>query len=313
LKLKIDKEFKNLIPPLTQDEYKQLWDNLVKDGCRDALIVWNGTIIDGHNRYEICTNHGIEFKTREMKFESRNDAIEWIIRNQFGRRNITGFVRAELALRLEDVIREKAKENQREHGGTAPGKTLILKSEKVNTDKELSKISGVGTDSIWKARIIKNEGSEEVQAKARSGEISINKAFNLVRPKPEPPQKNICCVCGKEKPIDEFTKGDNECKECRRSRGRLNISRSEARALNESFPDEELEAMYEEMKRPPSPKDDSQVEKHVRNSIIDEFDDLINEFQTNIKKFLYMPQVKQSETSISLTEETIEILKKIIT
>ncbi len=87
--LKIDEIFKNLIPPLSQDEYRQLEENLISDGCREPICVWNGTIIDGHNRYEICIRHRIPFKTQQIHLETRNEVIGWICANQIGRRNIT--------------------------------------------------------------------------------------------------------------------------------------------------------------------------------------------------------------------------------
>ena len=87
--IRIDPEFKALIPPLKPEESEQLEKNIIAEGCRDALVLWNGTLIDGHNRHEICTKNNIAFSTTEIEFESRDDAINWIIDNQLGRRNIT--------------------------------------------------------------------------------------------------------------------------------------------------------------------------------------------------------------------------------
>ncbi|MGM9601552.1 MAG: hypothetical protein ACI3W5_08215 [Faecousia sp.] len=87
--LKIDKEFKNLIPPLSRSEYLQLEENILAEGCREPIITWNGYIIDGHNRYEICTKHSIKFSIKEKEFDYREDAIAWICANQLGRRNVT--------------------------------------------------------------------------------------------------------------------------------------------------------------------------------------------------------------------------------
>jgi hypothetical protein len=78
--LTIDQEFKSLIPPLTTDEFRQLEENVIKDGCRDSLTVWNGILVDGHNRYEICTKNNIEFQAINKTFKDRDEAIEWIIR-----------------------------------------------------------------------------------------------------------------------------------------------------------------------------------------------------------------------------------------
>lgn len=87
--LLIDPEFRDLIRPLHSDEYITLEENLKKDGCREPITLWRGIIVDGHNRYEICTRHGIPFKTVNQDFDSREDAIAWICANQLGRRNIT--------------------------------------------------------------------------------------------------------------------------------------------------------------------------------------------------------------------------------
>ena len=87
--LTIDQDFKDLIRPLRSQEYLQLEENLLADGCREPIVVWNGVIIDGHNRYEICKKHGIAFSTVSKDFSSREDAIVWICANQLGRRNIS--------------------------------------------------------------------------------------------------------------------------------------------------------------------------------------------------------------------------------
>lgn len=85
----IDKEIKNLIQPLTQDERQLLEESILTEGCRDALIVWNDILLDGHNRYEICQAYNIPFQTVNHDFDSREAAINWIINNQLGRRNLT--------------------------------------------------------------------------------------------------------------------------------------------------------------------------------------------------------------------------------
>lgn len=88
-KLKIDPEFRGLIRPLTTAEREQLEANLMADGCLDAIITWKGIIVDGHNRYEICTEHGIPFNVIEKEFDCRESVIAWICSHQLGRRNLS--------------------------------------------------------------------------------------------------------------------------------------------------------------------------------------------------------------------------------
>ena len=89
MEFKIKEEFKKLIPPLTAEEFKQLETNCIDEGIRDAIVTWQGFIIDGHNRYKIATDWQLSFKTIEKAFDSEYHVIEWMLVNQFGRRNLT--------------------------------------------------------------------------------------------------------------------------------------------------------------------------------------------------------------------------------
>ena len=85
----IDNEFRDLLPTLDEETYKALEENLLQNGCRDALVLWEGVLIDGHNRYEICAKHGIPYGTVDKEFASREEAMIWIISTQVSRRNLT--------------------------------------------------------------------------------------------------------------------------------------------------------------------------------------------------------------------------------
>ena len=104
--LQVDDGFKTLIPPLTEEERKLLEESILKNGCEMPILVWNDTIVDGHNRYDICRAHSVPFATEEKLFESRTEVILWMLRNQLGRRNLNSFQRAEIALRYEAALSE---------------------------------------------------------------------------------------------------------------------------------------------------------------------------------------------------------------
>lgn len=89
--LRIDPEFKALIPPVSPSEKANLEASILNEGCRAPLVVWaeNKILIDGHHRYEICTTHNIPYQTVEMSFASRDAVKAWMILNQLGRRNLT--------------------------------------------------------------------------------------------------------------------------------------------------------------------------------------------------------------------------------
>jgi hypothetical protein len=186
----IDKEFQALIPPLSDDEYRQLEENCIRDGIRDPLVTWpqdDGTeiLIDGHNRWEISAkNAGIPFKIVQMRFENRAEAETWILKNQIGRRNLPTYVKAQLALRLKPVIAEQAEKNL--HLSDGKGCPKSDKVKPIDTKKELARIAGVSHDTIHKVEVIEKNAPTEIKEKARRGEISTNEAYrqttNIMRP-----------------------------------------------------------------------------------------------------------------------------------
>jgi hypothetical protein len=87
--VQIDPEFQSLIPIMVKEEKDALEASILAEGCRDSLVHWDGVLLDGHNRYEICTRHEIPFKTTGKTFDNRDQAKIWVIANQLSRRNIT--------------------------------------------------------------------------------------------------------------------------------------------------------------------------------------------------------------------------------
>ena len=85
----IDKEFQMLLPPLEESVYSQLEQDMIQHGILSPLVLWNGILIDGYNRYKISQTHNLPFNTVRMEFPSRDEVTVWIIETQNGRRNLT--------------------------------------------------------------------------------------------------------------------------------------------------------------------------------------------------------------------------------
>lgn len=143
--LKICKEFKDLIRPLRHKELLQLEENLLADGCRDPIVTWNGYIVDGHNRYELCRRHAIPFAVVEKGFQSKEEAIAWICANQLGRRNITEETRKFLiGMQYESEKIVLAQRN-------AKGKNQYSVIEEPDQDDDEKKSDGKATSRHWTA------------------------------------------------------------------------------------------------------------------------------------------------------------------
>ena len=106
--LKVSKEFKELIQPLDKEDYLELEQSIVSDGCREPIVTWSNYIVDGHKRYDICTKHNKPFKTTNKYFEAPSIAKVWIITNQLKRKDLNAFQRGELVLIKNTLIKIKS-------------------------------------------------------------------------------------------------------------------------------------------------------------------------------------------------------------
>ena len=182
-KLKIDPEFQSQIPPLTDDEFKQLEENILKEGkLISPLIVWGNTLIDGHNRYAILQKHPeIYFSTMPLPFESREEVLAWICKNQLGRRNLTPEQKYYLMGKQYEA--EKAA-----HGGdrkSSDAKSSSLKANLIDNSKTCDRIAeenGVSKDTVIRAsKYMKGvEIAEELMPGLKqsilSGQTKVSKA-----------------------------------------------------------------------------------------------------------------------------------------
>ena len=126
--LTIDPEFEAKCPPLTGDELSQLEENILEEGLvLMPLIVWNDTIVDGHNRYRIAQAHpGIGFRTHEKQFNNRYEALSWICKNQLGRRDLT-------PQQKKYLIGQRYEAEKNTHGGDRKSALRAEKAEKQET------------------------------------------------------------------------------------------------------------------------------------------------------------------------------------
>lgn len=169
----IDNELKSLIPPLSSEEYRQLEENILKEGCRDPLIIWNNEgkhiLIDGHNRYSICKTHHLDFNIRIHEFATRDLAKDWMLANQLGRRNLTQFQMSYLrGLRYENEKRQGFRKDLT--SGQIDQKSKELAEEYGVGEKTIRRDAkfAVGLDKL-------TQGSEALRWSILNGKIQAKK------------------------------------------------------------------------------------------------------------------------------------------
>jgi len=184
--MQILQELESLIPPLSNEEFKQLERNILEEGIREPLITWNGILIDGHNRYRIAQEHDMNYETLQKEFENLNDVKIWMVNNQLGRRNLQDFVKGELHDELDRLNKIKGAEIYKEKsvfkGNQYSAPLSIIDNEPKHNSRDIvSEKLGWSTGKKAMFDVIKKKAPQEVKEKLRTGEVSINQAYKDIK------------------------------------------------------------------------------------------------------------------------------------
>ena len=195
----VREDLKAWIDPLTTEEYEALERSLLTEGCRDALVLWGETLVDGHNRHAICTKHGIPFRTlQNPRFRSLEDVQLWMIDQHLGRRSVSDFQRGVLALRKREILAERKAQGD-EAGGAEPGTAeAAVAAAAITTDgaeliggapgtvapppapldsrEALARAARLSPHQVALIEKIQQQAAPEVVAAVRNGSLSINAA-----------------------------------------------------------------------------------------------------------------------------------------
>lgn len=214
--LKIDPEFQAKIPPLSEAEFKQLEENILRDGeVYDPIVIWNGTIVDGHNRYRIIQDHPwLEWRVREMQFADKWEAFDWMCANQLGRRNLTDEQRTYLIGKMYEARKHATGGAQngnqfasKKHAGENC-RHVSRKITKQGTAGEIARELGTGERTVRDAeqyskgidaiRIISSNTASDIL----SGKKKIKKKdIKLIGTAPEPDRPALISAVVEGRPI----------------------------------------------------------------------------------------------------------------
>lgn len=196
--LKIDPELKDLLPPLTSEEYKQLEKNIVENGFdrNFPIMEWQGFIVDGHNRYDICKKHNIEPIIGTLAYKTKEEVMEWMLDIQLGRRNLTPIQKIAITEKYRPIYEKQAKENQSKYYGNQydreSGLTVKLpqvqngsQERNPTTSEKLASIANVSEKTYRMGAKILNSDNEKLKQEVLSGEKSINAGYRELTGKKE--------------------------------------------------------------------------------------------------------------------------------
>ena len=182
----IDPELRDLLPPISEDERAALTADILKNGCYSPMICMDDmTLVDGHHRYDICTEHNIPYRMIILDFEDKLDAKEWMINTQKGRRNLTTYQLGQIALKLKPEIEARAREKLAEYHGNQYESGPFQTSEKVqptiNTTREIADSVGISHDTMNKVIQIDESAPAPIKEALAGDLVSVNKAYGMTK------------------------------------------------------------------------------------------------------------------------------------
>lgn len=214
--IQINEELRTYIDPLSADEYAALERSLLAEGCRDALVLWGDVLVDGHNRYALCTKHRIEFKTTQnTRFKSMDDVRLWMIENHLGRRSVSDFQRGVLALRKKAILEQRQQERQAQQTDSgqsdeaATSATQSAEPVAIPNRQALARAARVSSNTLGQIEKIQKDAAPELVRAVQSGEISINAAAAVAA---LPVDKQVAAAAEGRKALKELARQAREAK-----------------------------------------------------------------------------------------------------
>lgn len=176
-KIKIHKELRNFITPISNEEREQLKLNLLSEGCRDPLIVWDSSdglvLLDGHNRYYLCKENNLPFKILRKKFKNTEEAKDWMINNQLGRRNLS----PQQLSYFRGYKYERIKKNRGGYDNVkSKAQNGLPTSEKLADEFNVSKNTIKRDAHFCKGIEIISQSNPSLKEKILSGDIKVNRS-----------------------------------------------------------------------------------------------------------------------------------------
>ena len=200
MNITVNEELLAYIDPLTPEENEALERSLLAEGCRDALVLWGDVLVDGHNRYRLCTQHGIPFNTvQNTRFTSIDDVHLWMIEQHLGRRSVSDFQRGVLALRRKAILTARLQPATLDASGLeAPA--VSGKPQPVPTMGAIAKSARISNATIHQIEKIQKSAAPELVAAVKSGTLSINAAASVAS---LPMQAQVAAVAGGKKELQQ--------------------------------------------------------------------------------------------------------------
>lgn len=228
----VKEELRVYIDPLTPEEHDALERSILAEGCRDALVLWGNVLVDGHNRYGICSKHGIPFQTvQNPRFKSMEDVHLWMIDQHLGRRSVSDFQRGVLALRKKAILQARAEAAAHPaapadaalqgDGEGAPPDSAASAAPGVMSEEEraaaealasreaLARAARISPTTVAQIEKIQKHAAPELVEAVKQGTISINAAATVAT---LPMEEQVAAAAGGRKELQQAARQVREAR-----------------------------------------------------------------------------------------------------
>ncbi len=173
-----------LFPQLGKDELQELAEDIKARGLLHDIVLYNGQILDGRNRYLACQIASV--KPTFIQWQGTCSPVEWVISENLIRRHLTSSQRAMIAFDILPLLEKEAKGRQRLSPGR--GKKVSNKLDTFSANGAASKIAAriAKTNSAYvqTVKAVEKQAPDLLDA-IRAGSLKVPDAATLARlPKP---------------------------------------------------------------------------------------------------------------------------------
>jgi hypothetical protein len=172
----------NHFPLLEGEEYEALKQDIQKNNrCFESIKLYQKKILDGRNRYKICTELGVNFTKKDLP--DSTDPLAFVLSANLHRRHLTKSQRAVIALDFLPLLESQAKERQQSRlkkGETLSDRPILDERDKGRSDAQAAKALCISHSYVADIKAISKKKPDLID-RIRRGEITIQQGKRILK------------------------------------------------------------------------------------------------------------------------------------
>ena len=198
-----------LLPPMTEQEFAGLKDDIQQHGQSENIVIWRGSLIDGRHRLRACLELNMKPAIKELSDDA--DPVAYVISHNLHRRHLSTSQRGVIAAKLANLKAGMNQHSINKSPANVSSNEEVLQNCSTSTSTSLgdaAALLNVSKRTVSAASFVQDHGCQVLNDAIASGTISASLAERFCRAITDPKEQTRIAQRGPKAIMRELRKRD---------------------------------------------------------------------------------------------------------